>query len=123
LQAVSPKSAVILEKIKKETVMGYSMVVTTCRDKEEARTIARMLLEKKLAACIQIQETESHYRWQGKTESSGEALVFIKTRSELYGEVERAITEVHSYQVPEIIKVPVENGLLSYLNWIDEVTK
>jgi periplasmic divalent cation tolerance protein len=50
-------------------------------------------------------------------------LVFIKTRSELYGEVERAITEVHSYQVPEIIKVPVENGLLSYLNWIDEVTK
>lgn len=103
--------------------MEYLMVITACQSEDEARAIARMLLEKKLAACVQIHKVESHYIWQGKIESSPEALVFIKTRAELYGEVEREITKAHSYQVPEIIRVPIEGGLRSYLNWIDEVTK
>ena len=103
--------------------MEYSLIMTTCENKEDAREIIEAHLEKKLAACVQIKEIESFYTWKGKVENSKEILLLIKTKSELYKEVEEAILKMHKYETPEIVQIPFANGLKEYLNCIDEVTK
>ena len=76
--------------------MAYSMIITACPCREDAKALAQTLVKEKLAACVQIQDIESFFTWQGKVENSSEALLFIKTKSELYQKVEEAILKSHN---------------------------
>ena len=96
------------------------VVLTTCETEEEAQTIARGLVEKRLAACAQVSPgIRSFYRWQGKIEDSSEVLLLIKTRRDLYGRLEAELKKMHSYDVPEILAMPVVEGAADYLGWMD----
>jgi periplasmic divalent cation tolerance protein len=99
-------------------------VITTTSSREEARKIARALVERRLAACVQVSgPIASTYRWQGAIETSEEWMCTAKTRSSSYAAVESAIRELHSYDVPEILAIEVTNGSRAYLDWLaGEVT-
>ncbi len=101
----------------------FSVILTTLKDKLEAESLAKILLEEKLCACIQLFPISSYYHWAGKVEDSTEFLLLIKTKKELYSEVEKRILECHSYDIPEIISLPIENGFSGYLDWIKKETK
>lgn len=101
----------------------YCLIITTASSAKEADKISKILLEEKLAACIQQTDIKSSYHWQGKIEKSSEVLMFIKTRRELYPKIEKAIKDNHSYQTPEIIKLPITDGLPAYLSWIAAETR
>ena len=97
------------------------IVQCTAASKDEARRIARALVEAKLAACASIAgEVESHYRWRGAIEQATETLLLIKTTRERFDDVRRTILEHHSYEVPEIIALPVVAGHEAYLAWLAE---
>ncbi len=96
-------------------------VVTTTEREEDAAAIARMLVEARLAACVQVLgPVTSTYRWQGKTETAREWQCWAKSRRELYDEIERAIRRIHPYEVPEILAIPVVAGSEAYLAWLSE---
>jgi periplasmic divalent cation tolerance protein len=98
-------------------------IVTTTANAEDARRIARALVERRLAACVQIVgPIESVYRWEGKIETAAEFQCWIKTRAELYDRVEQTIRELHTYDVPEILAVPVVQGSAAYLEWLRRET-
>jgi len=100
---------------------GNKLVLTTAGSQEEAQHIARVLVERRLAACVNIvPRIESIYRWQEKIEQSGEWLLIIKTTGAGFGRVRDAIKELHSYEVPECICVEIEDGSAEYLKWISE---
>jgi periplasmic divalent cation tolerance protein len=95
------------------------IVLTTAPSEEEARKIARHLVEHQLAACVNvISQMESVYRWQGKVESNREWLLLIKTSAERFPAVRDAIRELHSYDLPECIAVSIEDGGAEYLEWL-----
>ncbi|MEE9910762.1 MAG: divalent-cation tolerance protein CutA [Deltaproteobacteria bacterium] len=99
--------------------MSFIQVMTTTETREQAQAIARHLIEKKLAACVQITGViESMYLWRGKLEYSREYLCLIKTREDLFDEVETAIKNLHAYETPEIIAVPIVKGSKEYLTWL-----
>lgn len=98
------------------------VVLTTTSSREEARRLAGRLVENRLAACVQILPIESVYAWKGAIQNDEEVLLLIKTRTELYAPLEAFIKEVHSYEVPEILRLPVEAVSESYLRWIADVT-
>jgi periplasmic divalent cation tolerance protein len=99
-------------------------VLTTTASREEADRIARTLVEERLAACVQVVgPITSTYRWQGVIETSQEWLCLAKTRRELYDEIEKAIRGAHSYQVPEILAVPIVAGSADYLAWLNHQIK
>ena len=107
--------------MKRAPMSGYVQILTTVPNKKIAEKIARMLVEKRLAACVQIiGPIASVYRWKGKSERAREYLLIAKTRSSLYPKIEKAIRALHSYKVPEIIAVPITRGLPPYLRWLDE---
>jgi len=96
------------------------IVLSTAGSEDEARKIARHLVERRLAACVNIiPQIESMYRWQGDVESSREWLLVIKTSVERFAEVRAAIQELHSYDLPECIALAIEDGSEEYLNWIE----
>ena len=100
------------------------IVLSTVGSEEEARKIAHHLVERQLAACVNIvPKIESVYRWQGKVESNREYLLLIKTSSEKFPEVRDAIRELHSYELPECIALAVEDGSSEYLQWVEESLK
>ncbi len=100
------------------------IVLSTAGSEEEARKIARHLIERKLAACVNIvPQIESIYRWQGKVEEARECLLLIKTTAERFPEVRDALHELHSYDLPECVAITVEDGSSGYLNWIGESVK
>ena len=102
---------------------NYIIVFNTCDTAENASSIAEILINKKLAACVNIVDNiESVYQWQGKIEHSKEKLLIIKTRQSLLLEVQNAIKEMHNYELPEIIAVPICSGEQNYLNWIHSAT-
>jgi periplasmic divalent cation tolerance protein len=101
----------------------YSVIITTTSSKNDAEKIIRPLLEEKLAACIQIYDIKSFYSWEGKINEDNEQILLIKAKSDLYKEIEESIRKNHTYDVPEIIQLPILNGSASYLNWIEEVSK
>ena len=98
----------------------YSMILTTCGSSEEAERLAEGLVKGGMAACVQVLPITSYYVWKEEFTKDGEFLLLVKTRSERYGEVEAYIKANHSYEVPEIVRVPIEDGLGDYLRWIDK---
>lgn len=95
------------------------IVITTLENHEDAERLAQLLVEQQLAACVQIiPKITSIYRWQGKIEKSDEVLLLIKSNSEKYSELEKAIKDNHPYEVPEIVTIPVEKASQDYLNWL-----
>ena len=95
------------------------VVLTNLPDRAGAQQLARELIERRLAACVNVlAECTSVYRWQGNVENATEVPLLIKTRAALYPEVEAAISEFHPYELPEIIAVPVGCGLAEYLDWV-----
>jgi periplasmic divalent cation tolerance protein len=99
----------------------YIQVVTTTSDPAQAEEIARALVERRLAACVQVAgPIRSIYRWQDRVETDEEWQCTAKTRRDLFPAVETAIRAAHPYEVPEILAVPVAAGSASYLRWLDE---
>ncbi len=100
------------------------MIFITAPNEEEAVKIAKTLVEEKLAGCVNIiKNIRSIYSWQDKIEDEPEVLMIVKTRSELFEELEKRVKSLHSYTVPEIIGLKIKKGSESYLNWLSEVTK
>jgi periplasmic divalent cation tolerance protein len=100
------------------------LVLTTCASLEEARQIAQALVEKRLAACVNIvPQVESIYRWKGEVETSTESMLVIKTTQGAFERVRDAVRELHSYEVPECIEIAITSGSAAYLNWIGESVK
>jgi periplasmic divalent cation tolerance protein len=99
----------------------YIEVSTTTQTKEEAEKIAGVLVEERLAACVQvIGPITSTYRWEGAVEKEEEWLCTIKTKRSLWGEVEHAIKSLHPYEVPEMVALPVVAGSSEYLRWMGD---
>jgi periplasmic divalent cation tolerance protein len=95
------------------------LILTNLPDRESALRLARTLVERRLAACVNVLGgCTSIYRWQGNMETAEEVPLFIKTRQALYGEVEAAIRSLHPYELPEIVAVSVVRGLSGYLAWL-----
>jgi len=102
-------------------VSDYVQVMTTAGSEEEAGRIASLLVERRLAACVQVVgPIASRYRWQGEIEEEREWQCLAKTTRAAYEAVEAAIREVHSYDEPEIIATPIVAGSAGYLAWINQ---
>jgi periplasmic divalent cation tolerance protein len=111
-------------KMEKQTKESAIQVVTTTERREDAERIAGMLIEKRLAACVQIVgPVLSIYRWKENIERAEEWQCHIKTRAGLYGAVEAAIKANHPYETPEIIALPILQGSREYLTWLREKTQ
>jgi len=99
------------------------VVLTTIANEEEAVTLIRALLERRLIACGTVQGgARSIYRWEGKIADEHEAVVLLKTRSGCVEGLRRAFAELHPYKVPELLAIPVTGGLERYLGWINSET-
>jgi periplasmic divalent cation tolerance protein len=95
------------------------LVLTTCSGTDEADKLAKVLVEKRLAACVNaVNGITSTYRWQGVVERAQECLLVIKTTDERFADLERAIRETSSYELPEIVAVRVTAGSEAYLEWL-----
>ncbi len=100
------------------------LVLTTASSREEARKIGRTLVERLLAACVSIvPRMDSIYRWEGEIEEAEEFLLIVKTTRGAFERVQKAINEVHSYDVPECISVAIDEGSTEYLSWIGQSVK
>ena len=99
----------------------YCVILVTASNKEEAREIASGLIEARLAACVNIIDAiESVFWWQGKVDRGKEVLLVIKTKKALIKKLIKKVKSLHSYEVPEIIALPIIDGSKEYLRWIDE---
>ncbi len=97
------------------------IALTTCNSAEEAAVLARALIERKVVACVNIiPGVRSVYRWQGEIHDDAEALLVMKTDIEHLAALQEAVAELHRYDVPEFIALPVESGAPAYLDWIAE---
>jgi periplasmic divalent cation tolerance protein len=102
----------------------YILCLVTIDEIEKAANIAKALVEKKLAACANIiPQIRSIYAWKGEIYDEKEVLMIIKTRSDLFEMLKNEIRRLHSYEVPEIICITIDNGLQDYLDWIDASTR
>ncbi len=101
----------------------YLLVVTTFPDTDIARQIGTELVERQLAACVNLlPQGESIYRWEGKIERQSEVMALIKTTETNYPEIEMRIGELHPYEVPEVVALKIDRGAHPYLAWISEST-
>ena len=104
--------------------MAYCIINCTTKNKEEAIYIAKSLVERKLIACCNIVPSiTSVYEWKNDLCCDEECLMVMKTKTELFNEVEIAIKELHTYDTPEIICIPISNGSSEYLSWVNKQTK
>lgn len=102
--------------------MNHCLVITTCPDGETAAKLARILVEARLAACVNIVPgIQSVYRWKGELVTDHEHLLLAKTRSDVYPQLEAAIRANHPYELPEVVMVPMAQGSTEYLNWLNSV--
>ena len=103
---------------------GVILVLTTLPDAGRAREVVRALVDRRLVACgTVIDRVTSVYRWEGKVEEAEEAQVILKTGRGCWGALQAALAELHPYEVPEILALPVENGLPPYLAWVGAETE
>ena len=103
-------------------VSEYSIIITTFQDKQSTREFAKLLVETRLAACAQIIPIESVYFWQDETISNNETMLIIKSKTDLFDKISSVIMEHHTYDVPEIVQIPITGGLPEYLKWIGDST-
>jgi periplasmic divalent cation tolerance protein len=104
--------------------MSKLLVFTNLPDRESAERLADLLLEQRLAACVNILgPCRSVYRWKGAVQHDEEHPMLIKTSAERYPALEQALRRGHPYELPEIIAVPIERGLPAYLEWVGAETK
>ena len=97
----------------------YIQVMTTVENRSDAEKIAKYLVEERIAACVQILgPVQSFFYWQGKLDRADEYLCLIKSRDDLFPELEAAIKSLHPYEVPEIISLPISKGSSDYLSWM-----
>ncbi len=101
----------------------FSVVITTTATKEAADKLARLLLLQRLAACIQVQQIVSYYTWNDEVTVDDEQILFIKCPAVNFAAIEQCIKDNHSYEIPEIIQLPIEAGSVEYFQWISQVTK
>lgn len=100
---------------------SYIVIFATCANKKEASLIAKRLLTKRLVACANIIDgAKSFFWWKGEVDKAAEALVMMKTVKGNFSKIQKVIKTLHSYEVPEIIALPVIDGEKTYLKWIDE---
>jgi periplasmic divalent cation tolerance protein len=101
----------------------YIVVFITSKDPEEAQKIAKDLVKKRLAACVNIvPAVNSHYWWKDKLETSEESMLIVKTKEPLLPELIKSVKKIHSYRIPEIIALPIVGGSRDYMEWIDSET-
>ncbi|MGK0296465.1 MAG: periplasmic divalent cation tolerance protein [Gammaproteobacteria bacterium] len=101
----------------------HLLVLTTCPGTITAKKIANDVVIEKLGACVQvISGVQSFFRWQNRVDTSEELLLIIKTTTERYPDLENRIKAIHPYEVPEVIAIPIAEGLDAYLSWIDSNT-
>ncbi len=104
--------------------MENIVVYITASKEEEAEKIARILVEEKLAGCVNIiKNIRSIYSWEGKIEDDPEVLMIAKTQKHLFEKLSKKVKELHSYTVPEIIALPIITGSDEYLKWLNDITK
>jgi periplasmic divalent cation tolerance protein len=96
----------------------FIVVLTTVGTRQFANDLARSIVEARLAACVQIQGVQSVYRWKGDIANEPEWLLAIKTVDRLYAALEQHIRANHSYEVPEIVRIPIADGSADYLAWL-----
>ncbi len=102
----------------------FVVVLITAPNEDEAAKMANNLVASRLAACVNIiRNIRSIYRWQGKVEDEAEVLMIVKTRQELFSDLEKRVKELHPYTVPEIIALPILEGSSEYLQWLSGETK
>jgi periplasmic divalent cation tolerance protein len=100
------------------------VVLVTAKDKQEARKLSQALVKKHLAACVNIvDKIESFFWWQGKVDKSNEALLIIKTKKSLFERLRKEVKRIHSYEVPEIIALPIIEADQDYRKWVQDVTE
>ena len=111
----------VTERIRRMST-GKFVVLVTCNSVREGRKIGRALVEARLAACVNVLQTpiESIYRWKGSVDTAKEFLLIIKTSRARLKALEAAVKRLHSYDVPEIIALPIEKGSQDYLAWLSE---
>lgn len=103
--------------------MQKLLVLTNLPDRESAERLANLLLERRLAACVNVlSPCRSVYRWEGAVQHDEEHPMLIKTTAERYPALEQALRESHPYELPEIIAVSIERGLPAYLDWVESET-
>ncbi|MES1257865.1 MAG: divalent-cation tolerance protein CutA [Acidobacteriota bacterium] len=96
------------------------VVFSTCDSAEEAERLARQLVEARLAACVNvISQLRSYYRWNGRVQSSTECMLIIKSSRELFEQLRLKLESVHSYELPEVLALPIVAGSPNFLAWLD----
>jgi periplasmic divalent cation tolerance protein len=100
----------------------YCVVQTTVASQAQAETLARLIVEARLGACVQLLPIRSFYRWQGEMQGEAEFLLQIKTRQACYAALEAFIRAHHSYETPEIVQLPITAGSADYLQWLHAET-
>ncbi len=103
---------------------GYCLIYSSCPDEETAGQLAAALIDRRLAACVSVLPgMTSYYVWAGQREASQEVLLMIKTMVARYADIESLLRELHPYELPEVIAVPIERGLPDYLSWVSLMTQ
>uniref|UniRef100_A0A0N4ZJW3 Divalent-cation tolerance protein CutA n=1 Tax=Parastrongyloides trichosuri TaxID=131310 RepID=A0A0N4ZJW3_PARTI len=114
----------VVSRMNSRVANVFSVIYVTVPKMEVAKTIARNVVESKLAACVNIiPGVTSVYSWKGNIEEDQELLLIIKTKTNLLEELKKEIVKIHPYEVPEFISLPIEHGSEPYLKWIGEQTK
>ncbi|MFW5945883.1 MAG: divalent-cation tolerance protein CutA [Candidatus Natronoplasma sp.] len=102
----------------------FVMILTTIGSEHEAEKISKKLIEQNLSACVQVYgPIKSTYLWEGELVEDEEWMCFLKTRSDRFEDVEQKIKDIHSYENPEIIALPIIQGSEEYLGWVDEMVR
>lgn len=102
-------------------MLGFLIVFCTCGNEEEALRLANALVERRLAACVNVlPPVQSIYRWKSEVQSTAEYLLLIKTTEDRFDGLRDAIIEMHSYETPEVIGIPIADGSEKYLAWLRE---
>jgi periplasmic divalent cation tolerance protein len=113
-------SIAIFDLFRKFSMTDKIVVLSTCASEAEAETLARSMVEQRLAACVNvIPRVRSFYRWKGALESAEEWLLLIKSSRDRFHELMAALEKAHSYEVPEVLALQVVDGAANYLNWIE----
>ena len=103
---------------------GYLLVISTVPTEDEGNAIAQEIVKERLAACVNVTSAvQSFYWWEERISNDKEFMLFVKTKTNLFPKLEEMIKTLHSYQVPEIIALPIHTGSKDYLDWIEQNTQ